>query len=81
MRLVGGALVVFLGAMAYAISGDSAGVRAQEGPPGAGSQRAIGVRDGREIFRFDTFGDEQLWTGFLRMHEVLPTVDPETALA
>ncbi len=80
MRLVGGALVVFLGAMAYAISGDLAGARAQ-GRPGAGSPRAIGVPDGREIFRFDTFGDEQFWTGFLRMHEVIATVAPETALA
>ena len=26
---------------------------------------------GRDIFRFDTFGDEQLWTGVLRMHEVV----------
>ena len=25
---------------------------------------------GRAIFRFDTFGDEQLWTDTLRMHEV-----------
>ena len=37
--------------------------------------------DGREIFRFDTFGDEQLWTNVLRMHEVLATVDPATALS
>jgi hypothetical protein len=39
------------------------------------------LRDGQQIFRFDTFGDEQLWTGFLRMHEVIPAVDPRTALA
>ena len=38
------------------------------------------VSKGRAIFRYDTFGDEQLWTTVLRMHEVLPTVDPETAL-
>ena len=37
--------------------------------------------DGKAIFRFDTFRDEQLWTDVLRMHEVLPTVSPETALA
>jgi hypothetical protein len=39
------------------------------------------LRDGREIFRFDTFGDEQLWTDVLRMHEVMATVNPATALA
>jgi cytochrome c5/mono/diheme cytochrome c family protein len=37
--------------------------------------------DGKAIFRFDTFGDEQLWTDVLRMHEVLATVSPATALA
>ena len=35
---------------------------------------------GRQIFRFDTFGDEQLWTGVLRMHEVVAGLDPATAL-
>jgi cytochrome c5 len=39
------------------------------------------VNEGREIFRFDTFGDEQFWTDTLRMHEVVSTaVDPTTAL-
>jgi hypothetical protein len=36
---------------------------------------------GRWIFRYDTFGDEQLWTGVLRMHEVVATLPPATALA
>ncbi len=36
---------------------------------------------GRTIFRFDTFGDEQLWTDVLRMHEVIATVSPKTALS
>lgn len=37
---------------------------------------------GRQIFRFDTFGDEAKWTGQLRMHEVISqAVDPATALA
>ena len=36
---------------------------------------------GLTIFRFDTFGDEQLWTDVLRMHEVIATVSPRTALS
>jgi hypothetical protein len=37
--------------------------------------------DGKAIFRFDTFGDEQLWTGRLRLHEVIESsLDPRTAL-
>src|SRR5918993_755749 len=39
------------------------------------------IREGQEIFRFDTFGDEQLWTDVLRMHEVIATVSPNTALS
>jgi mono/diheme cytochrome c family protein len=29
------------------------------------------IAQGKEIFRFDTFGDEQFWTDTLRMHEVI----------
>ena len=39
------------------------------------------VDQGQETFRFDTFGDEQLWTDTLRMHEVIQSsVSPVTAL-
>ncbi len=37
--------------------------------------------DGKQIFRFDTFGDEQLWTDTLRMHEAVASVSPATALS
>jgi hypothetical protein len=40
------------------------------------------VREGQKIFRFDTFGDEQLWTDKLKLHQVVQEkVDPATALA
>ncbi|HEV8552056.1 MAG TPA: c-type cytochrome [Casimicrobiaceae bacterium] len=40
------------------------------------------VAEGKQIFRFDTFGDESQWTNTLRMHEVIRTaVDPTTALS
>lgn len=40
------------------------------------------LAEGKAIFRFDTFGDETLWTDMLRMHEVIQSaVDPTTALA
>jgi mono/diheme cytochrome c family protein len=40
------------------------------------------VAQGKQIFRFDTFGDETFWTDTLRMHEVIAkAVDPTTALA
>ena len=47
----------------------------------AAAARSAPPQDGRAIFRFDTFGDEQLWTDVLRMHEVIATVPPATALA
>jgi hypothetical protein len=45
-------------------------------------QQASGAKppDGQRIFRFDTFGDEQLWTDVLRIHDVLPSVTPATVL-
>ncbi len=39
------------------------------------------IREGRQTFRYDTFGDEQLWTDVLRMHEAVATVPPATALS
>ena len=40
------------------------------------------VAQGKEIFRFDTFGDEQLWTDTLQLHNVVAgAVDPVTALS
>ena len=40
------------------------------------------VGAGRDIFRFDTFGDEVFWTDTLRMHEVIESfVSPNVALA
>jgi hypothetical protein len=66
MRLIHAASVVFILAVALAVSGS---VPAKRDLPG------------KAIFRFDTFGDEQLWTDVLRMHEVIPTIDPATALA
>jgi mono/diheme cytochrome c family protein len=36
--------------------------------------------DGRHIFRFDTFGDEQLWTDTLQMHHAIAAVSPAAAL-
>lgn len=45
------------------------------------AQRRPHLEDGQQIFRFDTFGDEQLWTDTLRLHEAIATVSPATALA
>ena len=67
MRLIGAATTVFLLTLGFVISG-------------AGRSVGANPHDGQQIFRYDTFGDEQLWTDVLRMHEVVQTVDPLTAL-
>jgi len=39
------------------------------------------LAEGKQIFRYDTFGDEIFWTDVLQMHTVVETaVDPVTAL-
>ena len=68
-RTIGGLLVVFVLFLTYALS---------QFPPLTTAQPRL---DGRIIFRYDTFGDEQLWTDVLRMHEAIATVDPTTALS
>lgn len=80
MRLIGAAFIVFLLATAFAVSELAPAPRAEQGSVGSERQHARRF-DGQAIFRFDTFGDEQLWTDVLRMHEVIPNVDPATALA
>ena len=87
-RLIGAASTVFALALTFAV--------AASGPTGASShdQQDSGKAqsgetsgkdgkhlDGKAIFRFDTFGDEQLWTNVLRMNEPIATVSPATALA
>src|SRR5262249_16747562 len=39
------------------------------------------IAQGKQIFRYETFGDETKWTDTLRMEEVIRTVDPTTALS
>ena len=40
------------------------------------------IAAGKDIFRFDTFGDETFWTDTLRMHDVISSaVDPTTVLS
>jgi len=89
MRLIGAASIVFAVALMFAVSASGPSVDAQQAAVAATTDDARdhsgdGERRqqlGQRIFRNDTFGDEQLWTGVLRMHEVLATVPPETALA
>lgn len=56
-------------------------------PPGEGDLHlppldATLVKDGQQVFRYWTFGDESFWTDVLQMNKVIETaVDPTTALS
>ena len=78
---------VLLSLALIACGGDRAAAPARPLPGGSEPQlgRTTGqkaVASGKEIFRFDTFGDEQFWTDTLRMHEVIEAiVSPRVALS
>ena len=46
----------------------------------AGTAGAKNGNSGQQVFRYDTFGDEQLWTDVLRMDQGLAAVSPLDAL-
>jgi mono/diheme cytochrome c family protein len=67
--------------LAMTVGAVTAALTACGGGSGSPDPAAL-VADGRQVFRFDTFGDEAQWTAKLRMHEVIRTsVDPTTALS
>ncbi|HET9949498.1 MAG TPA: c-type cytochrome [Longimicrobiales bacterium] len=39
------------------------------------------VAEGKDIFRYEDFGDWRFWTDTLRLHELVQNVDPATALS
>ena len=88
MRLLSAVSIVFALALTLSIGEVAPSVTASQGAGRFAEDDERSVRDavrkqprGQAIFRYDTFGDEQLWTDVLRMHEVIATVAPATALA
>jgi mono/diheme cytochrome c family protein len=89
--IAGSGLVLYLGVVI--VYGTVSAVRA--GPnadPDDQSQKAAQklFEQGKEVFRFDTFGDEAFWGGALQLHRAIegqalggvgPGVSPRTALA
>lgn len=39
------------------------------------------IRQGRDIFRFDTFGDQAFWGGQLKLQQAINKLTPQNALA
>ncbi len=75
--MIGGAV-----ALLAACGGSSDDSEANEAALHRQNNQAVLVKQGKQIFRFDTFGDERQWTDVLRLHEVISAaVDPVTALS
>jgi mono/diheme cytochrome c family protein len=86
-RVAALALVMFTAATALGACGTT--TPTAEGTPPATTaapqarqeSSAAEIAEGQRVFRFETFGDEQLWTDKLRLNEVVEkSVDPTTAL-
>src|SRR5919201_3283508 len=66
-------------------------VKEGKAPPSGPERDALQmIKEGRQIFRFDTFGDEEFWGDALKLHHAIagkqlggvgPGVSPKTALA
>jgi hypothetical protein len=74
MRLIAAASTIFILALTFVLSVGGSAVAVAD-------PNDLLIQQGRHIFRYDTFGDEQLWTDVLKMHDVVKTVSPATALA
>jgi hypothetical protein len=72
-----GALLLL--ALAPLVPAGERGAAAPNDPIAANAGRM--VDEGRQTFRYDTFGDQVFWSRILGIHEALKTVSPHTALA
>src|SRR5215218_7205774 len=88
LALVAGVgLILYLGFVAVNLA-----VSGVTGDPDTANERAASrlFQQGKQVFRFDTFGDEAFWGGALQLHRAIegerlggvgPGVSPRTALA
>lgn len=81
-RLAAAALTIATGC----VSSRAPETPAQQTPTGAGAatddMSPATLTAGQQVFRFDTFGDEQFWTDTLHLERVVQqAVDPTTALS
>jgi hypothetical protein len=82
--------ITIAGALALALSVWTPLNVAAEGDRAADMRALEQIREGREVFRFNTFGDEDFWGGTLGLHQAVagkanggvgPGVSPKTALS
>lgn len=80
-------IVLFSGILAtaalllLAISPESPAAERPADPDPIAAHATRMLRDGRQTFRYDTFGDQVFWSRTLGIHEALKTVTPRAALS
>jgi len=74
-----GALLLALSPLAPASEREQARRPAAPDPIVSHAQQMLD--EGRQTFRYDTFGDQVFWSRTLKIHQALKTVTPRTALA
>ena len=76
-------LVPALFLLMAAFAGSTAAIDAKSAPLRADADENAKrlIEQGRQIFRFDTFGDEAFWTDQLEMQQSVRGLSPQTALA
>jgi mono/diheme cytochrome c family protein len=60
------------------VQGKKAKLEGFDGQIGVNAERMMA--EGKQTFRFDTFGDEAFWGGQLRLHEAIAQTSPRAAL-
>ena len=80
MRVIKAASIAYVSCVVFALSGIAPGSRTVVKAADQSDSNAP-QKQGQNIFRYDTFGDEQLWTDVLRMPQAISSVSPATALA
>jgi mono/diheme cytochrome c family protein len=84
------AICAVAGGAVFGVSAQSQSSSTRARPPAAVARAELLVRQGREIFRFDDFGDDAFWSGALQLDKAIagsanggvgPGVSPKTALA
>ena len=82
--LVGLAVALVVAACGDETKPTEAGILGPDAPTAArrGPLNPALVAQGKQIFRFETYGDESFWTDTLRLHEVIrSSISPATALS
>jgi len=79
MRVIKAASIAYVIGIALAVSGLVPATRAVVHAAQSQSSNSP-QKQGQDIFRFDTFGDEQFWTDVLQMQDPISNVSPKQAL-